>query len=195
MRRQPIGVRIGATSSGRSSRSHRVHIAPSWRVERPRELLSAHRRTTAFPMTSSPSSLGSSRAISATCCHVTMAEVTFRADGEELVRATGRRGRPGGDHRGAAGLLRPAARLARQESRRALTEQIAARPSTRNDEDWERLEEALIAGDVGVAPRRSSCAGSRPARRCRTSARRSRRRSPTLFGRAADARPRGASVA
>ena len=55
-----------------------------------------------------------------------------------------------GARRGAAGLLRAAARLA-GEAPAALTEQIAAAAfDPDDDEAWERLEEALIAADVGV---------------------------------------------
>ena len=54
------------------------------------------------------------------------------------------------ERRGAAGLLRPVARLARP-SRGALTEQIAvAAFDPEDDAAWERLEEALITADVGV---------------------------------------------
>ena len=65
------------------------------------------------------------------------------------------------------GLLRAPARLARQEPPRA--DRRARRRDLRpgNDEDWERLEEALIPGDVGVPRDRRARAAARGARRAR----------------------------
>ena len=57
---------------------------------------------------------------------------------------------PAETDRGAAGLLRAAARLARQEPARAHGQLAAAAFDPGNDEAWERLEEALIQADVGV---------------------------------------------
>ncbi len=66
------------------------------------------------------------------------------------------------------------------KSRRALTGELAAATfDPGNDEDWERLEEALIQGDVGVRATAELVAGSRRATSSPTSTRRSRRRSPT----------------
>ena len=76
--------------------------------------------------------------------------LTFRADGEKLVRAAGRRRGAGGDGRAAQGFF-GRLRDSLGKSRRALTGELAAATfDPGNDEDWERLEEALIQGDVGV---------------------------------------------
>ena len=68
------------------------------------------------------------------------------------------------EQRGFFGRLRESL----SKSRRALTEQIAlAAFDPADDEAWERLEEALIAADVGVARPPSSSSGSRRAARSR----------------------------
>ena len=109
--------------------------------------------------------------------------LTFRADGEKLVRAPGRRGGPGGDRRGAAGLLRPAPRLARQEPARA---HRRARRRDLRSRQRRGLGAARGGADPGRRRRprhrraRPPARGAERARRPRR--RRSRRRSRTMLG-------------